>query len=144
MQKKRDSTARTDDARVDNITVGNIRNSTGVAIGRGAQATVTQTSGASAEEIAKAFATIIDRVNALPDGPEKNIAASAVQGLQDEAQKGDQASETNVKKWFDFLAETSSDVFDVAVTTFCNPIAGLGLAFKKIAERAKEERASKK
>ena len=128
----------------DNVTTGNINNNAAVAIGRGAKAIGTQTSGASAEEIAKAFAAITAKVNALPDGPEKSVAVSAVQALQDEAQKGDKASEDNVKKWFDFLAQTSSDAFDVAVATFSNPIAGLGLAFKKIAERAKQERASKK
>jgi hypothetical protein len=128
----------------DKITVGNVSNNTGVAIGRGAQVTVTQTSGASTEEIAKAFAAIIAKVNALPDGPEKSVAVSAVQALQDEAQKGDKASEDNVAKWFGFLAQTSSDAFEVAVASFANPIAGLGLAFKKIAERAKQERSNKK
>ncbi len=121
----------------DKITVGNISKSTGVAIGRGAQATVTQTTGASAEEIAKAFAAINAKINALPEGPDKTVAASAVNALQDEAQKGEKASEASVNKWFNFLAQAAPDAFDVAVASFANPIAGLGMAFKKIAERAK-------
>ena len=64
--------------------------------------------------------------------------------LQDEAQKGDKASEANVKKWFNFLAQTAPDVFQVAIATLANPIAGLGVAFSKIAERAKAEQTAKK
>ena len=87
MRKKHDA----DNASSDHITVCDVTQSTGVAIGRGAQATVTQTSGASAEEIAKIFATLTAKVNTLPDGPDKSVAASAVQAFQDEAQKGDKA-----------------------------------------------------
>ena len=125
-----------------NIKVGDISNATGVAIGHGAQATVTQ-GGASAEEIAKAFAAITQKVNALPDGPSKTMAQTAVQGLEAEAKKGDKADEKAVGDWFNFLAQTASDAFDVAVTTFANPIAGVGMVFKKIAEKAKEEKAKK-
>jgi hypothetical protein len=39
-----------------------------------------------------------------------------------------------------FLAETASDAFDVAVATFTNPITGLSMVFKKVAERAKSEK----
>ena len=125
-----------------NITVGDINKATGVAIGHGAQATVTQ-GGASAEEIAKAFAALTQKVNAMPEGPSKAIAQQAVQGLEAEAKKGDKADEKAVGDWFNFLAQTASDAFDVAVTTFANPIAGIGMAFKKIAEKAKEEKAKK-
>jgi len=125
-----------------NINVGHISNATGVAIGHGAQATVTQ-GGASAEEIAKAFAAITQKVSAMPEGPSKTIAQQAVQGLEAEAKKGEKADEKAVGDWFNFLAQTASDAFDVAVATFANPVAGLGLAFKKVAERAKEEKARK-
>ena len=124
-----------------NIKVGNISSATGVAIGHGARATVNQ--GASAEEIAKAFAAITEKINAMPEGPKKTMAQTAVQGLGEEAKKGDEADEAKVNEWMNFLAQTASDALDVAVTTFANPIAGLGLTFKKVAERAKEEKAKK-
>ena len=47
------------DAQGDKISVGQINQSTGVAIGRGAQSNVTQNAGASADDLAKAFAAII-------------------------------------------------------------------------------------
>lgn len=144
MQKRGNTKTHSKSMDGDKITVGNVTKSTGVAIGRGAKATVTQTTGASASEIAKAFAALNAKVDALPEGPDKEIAKNAAQGLEGEAKKGTQASEANITKWFNFLAQSSSDAFDVAVTTFSNPIAGLSLAFKKIAERAKAERQTKK
>ncbi len=94
--------------------------------------------GASAKEIAEAFAVLTQKVEKLPEGPDKSIAESAVDGLEKEAQKGEEAKEENVRKWFDFLAQAAPDIFDVAVATFINPIHGLGTAFRKIAEKAKE------
>ena len=125
---------------VGNITVGSISNSSGVAIGPGASATVTNTSGAAVDDIARAFALIIQKMDELPEGPGKSIAQAAVQGLATEAKQGEQAEENRVRKWFAFLAEAAPDVLEVVINTFINPIAGLGTVFKKVAERAKSER----
>ena len=119
----------------DTYHVGNISNSIGVGIGKDVKVEVNQ--GASAEEIARAFAAIAEKVHAMPDSDKKQKAETAVQGLKEEAAKGEQADEDKVSKWMKFLAETASDAFDVAVATFANPIAGLGLAFKKVSERAR-------
>lgn len=62
------------------------------------------------------------------------MVETAVQGLKEEAE------EDKVSKWMKFLAETASDAFEVALAAFANPIAGLGMAFKKVAERAKAEK----
>jgi hypothetical protein len=125
-----------------NITIGNISHATGVAIGHGAQATVNQ-GGNSEAEIAKAFAAISEKVTAMPEGPKKVMAQAAVQGLEKEARNGEQADEAKVNEWMGFLAQIASDAFDVAVATFANPIAGIGLVFKKIADRAREEKSKK-
>jgi hypothetical protein len=124
------------------ITVGNISNATGVAIGHGAQATVTQI-GASKDEIAKAFVPILEKINALSDGLEKGAAQSAVKALEVEARKGDQADEKTVTKWLGFLAETAADAWEVAINTLANPITGIGKVFQLIAAKAKEEKAKK-
>lgn len=121
------------------ISVGNISNATGVAIGHNAQANVTQID-ASKDEIAKAFAPILEKVNALPDGPDRGVAQSAVKALEVEARKGDQADEKTVTKWLGFLAETAADAWDVAVSTLANPILGVGKVFQLIAAKAKEEK----
>jgi len=41
-----------------------------------------------------------------------------------------------------FLAEISTDVWQVAVQTLANPIAGISLVVQKIAQRAKDDRAN--
>ncbi len=121
------------------INVGNITNSTGVAIGPNAQATVTQASGGDLDQV---FAVLLDKVKALPDGPDKGIAQNAVQGLESEARKGERANESTISKWLNFLAQTAPDAWEVAVDTFLHPIKGLSTAFKKIAERAKAGRSA--
>jgi hypothetical protein len=126
---------------VDNsIKVGDINNAKGVAIGHNAKVTITENSGASADEIAKAIVLILQKVNEMHDGPSKIIAQTAVQGLETEAKKGEQAKEENVSGWFQSLAQMAPDIWDVAVDTFINPIKGLSTVFQKIAKRAKEEK----
>jgi hypothetical protein len=95
-------------------------------------------------EIVKAFSKLIQMIDALPESPDKKVAQSAVQALETEAKKGADAQETAVRKWLNFLAETSPDVWQVSIDTFINPIKGLSTAFQKIAERAKAEREAKK
>ena len=126
------------------IRVGDISGGTGFAIGPDAQAMVTQTSKAEVDEIAHAFGVLQRRVEALPQGADKNIAKSAVEALEVEARKGEQAVESTVQKWMNFLAETAPDVWEVAVDTFVNPVKGIGTAFRKIADKAKAEREAKK
>lgn len=126
------------------IHIGDISGGTGFAIGPGAQATVTQTGGATADEIARAFHTLQQKVGALPEGPNKSVAQNAVQALEAEARKGEQATETQVQKWMKFLADTAPDAWEVAVDMFTNPIKGVGTVFKKIADKAKSEQVAKK
>ena len=123
----------------DQITLGDISNSSGVAVGHKAHATVIQ-DGSTADEIALVFKTIHKQLVVMPDGPEKSVAQNTVTALESEARKGKEASETSVKKWLGFLAETAPDVWEVAVDMFTNPIKGVSTVFKKIADKAKSER----
>lgn len=110
-----------------NIVVGNNNN-------------VSLTQGASAEEIAKAFSTLMQAVQTKPDDPMKTVAETAVKGLEAEAAKGEDADEGKVGQWFTTLAKMAPDILEVAIDTFTNPIKGLSTVFKKVAERAKAER----
>lgn len=112
----------------------------GHAIGHGASSSVIKNGPQpSRDEIGKAFAEIKEKVNALPDGYDKEDAKEAVDKLEAEAGKGDQANEGRIRRGFRTLAETAPDAFEVAIAIFIHPIAGLGIAFEKIAERAKAE-----
>lgn len=120
-----------------NIRVGNISNSTGVAIGHGARATVNQRY-VSPEIIAAMFARLYRVVQAMPEGENKQDAVDAVARLEVEAKKGDQADEQRVERWMLFLAETGRDALEVAVNTFINPIQGISTVFQKVAQKAKD------
>lgn len=124
------------------ISVGGISGSKGIAIGHGASATVTE-AGASADAIAEAFQPIVEKINTLPAGVAREDAEDAAKKLEAEARKGEQADESRVQRWFEFLAETSSDAWEVGVNTFVNPVAGVSSVFQKIAAKAKEEKAKK-
>jgi len=122
----------------DSIHVGDIKDSSNVAIGKGNRISVTN--GISAEEIAKAFAPLLQAVQAKPESPEKALAQTAIQGLEAEAAKGEDADEGKVQTWFDHLGNMAPDILEVAVDTFTNPIKGISTVFKKVAERAKAEK----
>lgn len=126
-----------------NIHVGNFDHSIGIGIGEDVHVKVIQTNVNQADEIQKAFKAIEAKIETLPEGPQKVMAGQAVQGLHGEAQKGDAAEEKPVHEWFNFLAQTAPDAFDVAVSTFINPIAGLGKVFQLVAKKAKEEKERK-
>ncbi len=130
-----------DDERDGGVRIGSVTNTGGNVVIAGRDANVAL--GASqTNEIEKVFAGLLEKAAALPEGPEKAIAHSAVQGLKTEAQKGELAEEPRVQKWFNYLADNAPEIFEVAVSTFLNPVQGLGAVFKKISEKALSERAS--
>ncbi len=97
-------------------------------------------SGASADEIATAFLKLYKGIEKIKDADERSETQEIVKKLEAEARKGEQADEKKVQRWFTFLAGMSEDVWDVAITTFANPILGVGKVFQKIAQKAKEEK----
>ncbi len=111
-------------------------NAQAIAVGNKAQAIVNQQTNAPIDDVAAAFSQLFEKINQMPEGAEKDVAKSAAQALEKEAQKGSQAKEAAVSKWFSILAQMAPDVFEVALTTFANPIQGLGVAFQKIAQKA--------
>jgi hypothetical protein len=125
-----------------NITVGNISNAKGVAVGHGASANVTE--GLSGQDVAALFQSLSQRVAELPEGPSKTIAGQAVTGLEQEVNKGEAAKEENLRTWFNFLAQAAPDIWEVAVATLANPMAGFAAIVKLVAKKAKEEKEAKK
>jgi hypothetical protein len=53
--------------------------------------------------------------------------------------KGDQAEPSRLEKLINTLSVMAPDIFEVAVATLANPLAGIGLAVKKIGDKAKLE-----
>jgi hypothetical protein len=81
-------------------------------------------------------------IDARPDlsTDDRRDLTEQVSKIQAEAAKGDQVDPSRLEKLINTLAVIGPDVFEVAVTTLANPLAGLGLALKKIGDRAKLER----
>ncbi len=125
----------------DKISVGNISGSQGIAIGRGAQATITSyQGGADARAIAAAFAHLYQAISeSQASAAQKAVAQQALEKLDHEAQKGESADEAEVQQWFQVLATMLPDIAEVAIDTFLKPIKGLSTVFRKIAAKAREQ-----
>jgi hypothetical protein len=145
----RDKTVHGDEVRGDKVTgdkvggdkiqVGNISGSSGVAIGRGARATVTQ--GLSGDEIAKLFDSVYQRIEARPEDPtvDKEELTETVQRIEAEVAKGEAANPTKVERWLRTLAGMADDIFDVTAASLVSPAAGIAAVIRKVAAKAREE-----
>jgi len=120
-----------------NISIGGSVSGSNVVAGNNNRLTLKQ--GASVDEIAKAFSTLLKAVEAKPEGPKKTMVQTAVQELETEAAKGEKAEEGKVQEWFEVLAGMAPDIWEVAVDTYTNPIKGLSTVFQKVAEKGKAE-----
>jgi RNA polymerase subunit RPABC4/transcription elongation factor Spt4 len=123
----------------DTTIVHDISNSQGVAVGTGAQASVSY--GVSGEQLADLFAPVYSRIQQRPEEPgvDKEQLKKAVEGVQQEAAKGEQASGSTVKGWLGFVAAVAPDILEVVVATLTNPVAGIAILVRKIAEEVKQE-----
>lgn len=75
----------------------------------------------------------------MSDGVSKTLALTAVDGLQDELQKGDLIDEGTVQKWLNVLADAAPDAFEVAIRIITEgPVNGIHEILKKVAKRASE------
>ena len=130
-------TINTDNAGGNNVSIGGSVSGSNIVTGNNNRVTLTH--GASTDEVANAFSTIFAAIQAKAETPEKVMAQTAVQGLEAEASKGEEAHEVTVQKWIEILGNMYPDIWEVAVDTFTNPVKGLSTVFKKVAEKAKAE-----
>jgi hypothetical protein len=103
----------------DNISVGNISGSTGVAIGRNAQSTVTY--GMSSADVAYLFQPVLNAIrNAQPD--QRDQAQQKLEELQGEVSKGKGANDKLVARLIDGLVELVPGAVGALVSTFASPV----------------------
>ncbi len=129
-----------------NIKVGNISGVSGTVNVAGGNITTNQTAtGLSAAEIKQLFDqlyTIIESNKRVSPTKKADLRAE-VEEIQstvtEAAQKNEKVDESFLSRRFRNIARMAPDVLDVVVATLANPLAGLGVAVKKIAEKAKEE-----
>lgn len=139
-KKKRESGKQT------SVRVGNISDVSGkVNVAGGNISTHHTTTGLSAADIKQLFDQLYAAIetNAKTSPAEKEDLKAEVKEIQttvtEAAQKNEKVDEGFLSRRFRNIARMAPDVLDVVVATLGNPLAGLGVAVKKIAEKAKEE-----
>lgn len=132
-----------------NIKVGNISSVSGEINIAGEDITSNKTvHGLSAVDIERVFDQIYTAINtnAKTSHANKEDLKAEVQEIQstvtEAAQKNEKVDESFLSRRFRNIARMAPDVLDVVVATLANPLAGLGVAVKKIAEKAKGETAT--
>ena len=128
------------------VKVGNISDVSGsMNIAGGNITTHHTTIGLNAAEIKQLFDqlyTVIESNTKTSPANKEDIKAEVkeLQSIVTEAtQKNEKMDESFLSRRFRNIARMAPDVLDVVVATLANPLAGLGIAVKKIAEKAKEE-----
>jgi hypothetical protein len=104
----------------DQIEVGDITNSSGVAIGRGARANVTQ--GLSAQDLEPLFAPLLAVVAQQAPAAQKAAAVQQAQELQTEVAKGKQADDSRIAKLIDGVVGMVPGAAGAVVSLFAHPI----------------------
>ncbi len=129
-----------------NIKVGNISGTSGeVNIAGGNVTNYKTTSGLSATDIKQLFDQLYSSIetNTRVSPANKEDLKAEVKEIQstvtEAAQKKEKVDEGFLARHFRNIARMAPDMLDVVVATLGNPLAGLGVAVKKIAEKAKEE-----
>ena len=128
------------------VKVGNVSDVSGnVNIAGGNITTRHTTNGLSAADIKQLFDQLYTAIEAsaktLPADKEdikaevKEIQSTVIEATQ----KNEKVDERFLSRRFRNIARMAPDVLDVVVATLGSPLAGLGVAVKKIAEKAKEE-----
>jgi hypothetical protein len=78
------------------------------------------------------------KIDAQPElsEDEKDDLKTQVDKIQSEAAKGKETDPGRLEKLINTLAVMAPDIFEVAVATLANPLAGIGLVLKKIGDKA--------
>ena len=128
------------------VRVGNVSDISGnVNIAGGNITTHDTVTGLSAAEIKQLFDELYAKIETRPETPtaDREDLKAEVKEIQatvtEAAQKNEKVDEGFLSRRFRNIARVAPDVLDVVVAMLGNPLAGLGVAAKKIAEKAKEE-----
>lgn len=132
-----------------NTTISGFRNISGKVIVAGrdisGDITIEEKTGLSSAEIKQLFDQLYTSIEsrAKTSTTDKEDLKAEVKDIQstvtEAVQKNEKVDEGFLSRRFRNIARVAPDVLDVVVATLGNPLAGLGVAVRKIAEKAKEE-----
>jgi hypothetical protein len=127
------------------IKVGNISDVSGAVNIAGGNISTQITTGLNAAEIGKLFKHLYSTIEARPNTSptDKADLKAEVQEVHEAVKKAEQEqkplNESFLARHFRNICRMAPDMLEVVVATLANPLAGLGVAVKKIAEKAKAE-----
>ena len=123
----------------DRISVGDITDSKGIAIGKEAKATVTE--GVGGGELVPLFDLVYKKIEDRPADPDidKEELSETVRKVQDESARGKDANPNKVERWLKNLALMAPDIFEVVAATLLNPAAGVAAVIRNVVEKAQEQ-----
>ena len=141
MPKKRNESGKQTSVRVGNLSdiSGNVN------VAGGNITTHQAVTGLSAAEIKQLFDGLYSQIDARANtsASDKEDIKAEVKEIQSTvtqaAQNNERIDEGFLSRRFRNIARMAPDVLDVVVATLGNPLAGVGVAVQKIAEKAKEE-----
>ena len=129
-----------------NVKVGDVSGVSGSVNIAGGNITTHQTrTGLSGAELKQLFDQLYSAIDshAKSSPADKEDLKAEVKEIQstitEAAKKSEKVDESFLSRRFRNIARMAPDVLDVVVATLGNPLAGLGVAVKKIAGKAKEE-----
>lgn len=111
---------------------------TNVVATRGSNATVSISR--AAQDDWKAWREQMEgEIKALKELPaeDQTMLTQNVEQVVKEAEKGEEADPSRIERLLNTISAMAPDILDVVVATIGNPLAGIGLAIKKIGEKAK-------
>ena len=120
------------------VTTGDV-SGTGIAIGHGSSASVTQ--GVSGDELIRLLdgvrATIESR--AADPAVDKAELQEAVDAIEEEAARGEDADVPRLRRWLTRLGELAPDVLAVTATALLDPVAGVAEAVRRLAASMRDD-----
>lgn len=110
----------------------------------GGDMTKTYTQNPDPEAIASAFSKIYAQVAQKPDlaPQDKADVQEKLQEVEAELKKGEDANESFIQSRLRNIQRMAPDILDVVLTTFANPVLGMGMVAKKVAGKMKAEAGS--
>ena len=102
---------------------------------------INQSTGVKADELAKLFETVYQRIEKRPEDPkvDKEEITETVQRIEQETVKGEEANPSKVDRWLQTLNGMAPDIGEVVIASLTNPAAGIATVIRKIAEKAKAD-----
>ncbi len=90
------------------------------------------------------FKALYKKIDESDTDADKDLVKQAVKKVEQEAaQPPEKMDQTKIEKTLVTLQKMAPDIFEVALTTFANPPAGVALVIKKIMDKVKAQTALK-